>query len=112
MKEIMARSSSEANQGVPTFEYCLATTKQPFLLLFKRPLDDLEKMLLEEYRGQSLRMIQVYRNHHVGKPFIKRNYKELLTKMEQNGLIKAEPSLSERKRGTFADNVMVKFPEK
>ena len=113
MKEIMAKYSSESNQGVPSFEYCPATTKQTFLFSFKQSLDDLERMLLEEFRGQSLQMIQIYRNHHIGKPFIKRNYKKILGEMEQKGLIKAKPNLAERKhKGTFADNVLVTFPNK
>jgi hypothetical protein len=85
----------------------------PFLFSFKQSLDDLERMLLEEFRGQSLQMIQIYRNHHIGKPFIKRNYKKILGEMEQKGLIKAKPNLAERKpKGTFADNVLVTFPNK
>jgi len=112
MKKIMAKYSYEENQGVPTFEYCPATNKQPFLFSFNRPLDDLSEMLLDEFKGKSLTMIDIFRRHNVGKPFIEKNYKEVLYKMEETGLIKAKPPLTARRKGTFADNVLVIFPEK
>ncbi len=112
MKEIMAKYSSESNQGVPSFEYCPATIKQAFLFSFRLSLEDLKKMLLDEFKGESLKMIDIFKRHHVGKPFIIRNYKQVLLNMEEAGLIKAEPPISKRKGGTFADDVMVIFTEK
>ena len=112
MKNIMAKYSSELNQGVPTFEYCPATSRQPFLFSFNRPLDDLSQMLLDEFNGQSLTMIEIFRRHNVGKPFIDKNYKDVLYKMEQKGLIEAKPPWNERRKNTFGSNVLVIFPEK
>lgn len=112
MKEIMAKYSSEMDEGVPTFEYCPATKKHKFLFSFKTPLNDLSKMLLDEYQGQSLTMIEIFRRHNIGKPFIKRNYMEILYKMEEKGLIKVDPPLSFRKKGTFRDDAVVTFPGK
>ncbi len=111
MKNIMAKYSSESNQGVPSFEYCPATKKQPFLFQFRRPLDELSAMLLEEFRGKTVSMLDIFKTHHIGKPFIKKNYREVLIKMEQKGLIRANPSINERRNGTFADKVKVAFPE-
>jgi three-Cys-motif partner protein len=112
MKDIMAKYSSEMNQGVPTFEYCPATKKQIFLFSFHTSLDDLSEMLLDCYKGKSLRMIEIYKSHHIGKTFIKRNYKEVLIKMEEVGLIQVKPPISERRKNTLSDNAVVSFPEK
>ena len=53
-------------------------------------------------------MVEVYNRHHVGKRYIKKNYKDVLLKLETQGRITAEPS--KRKKDTFADNVLVTFP--
>jgi three-Cys-motif partner protein len=112
MKRIMSKYSSESHQGVPSFEYCPATMKQAFLFSFKTPLDELSKMLLDEFKGQSLKMTEIYRQHHIGKPFIEKNYKEVLIKMEKDGLIKANPPISARNKGQFGPNVVVTFQGK
>ncbi|MFZ0051052.1 MAG: three-Cys-motif partner protein TcmP [Desulfobaccales bacterium] len=112
MKDIMAKYSSEMYQGVPSFEYCPATKKHKFLFSFKTPLNELSKMLQKEFKGKSLTMIEIFKRHNIGKPFIKRNYKEVLYKMEEDGLIKVDPPLYARKKGTFKDNALVTFPEK
>ena len=115
MKEIMAKESSASEQGVPSFGYCPATKKQLMLFEFARPLDDLHDMLLEEFVGRTLTMVEIYEKHNVGRPFIKANYKEVLKKLEGEGLISADPPAvakdkgKARKKGTFADTVRVTF---
>jgi three-Cys-motif partner protein len=113
MKEIMARECSRVEQGVPTFEYNPADRR--FLMLFElsRPLDDLAKMLLSEFAGKTLSMQEVYREHHVGKRYIKRNYKDVLRQLESEGRIKTDPPAERRRQCkgqvTFADHVQVTF---
>ena len=77
-----------------------------------RPLDELGSMLLDEFSGQLLSMTQIYERHHIDRRFIKTNYKEVLKQLEQEGKIVASPAACERKKNTFADRVMVKFPTK
>ena len=67
-------------------------------------------MLLDCFRGRKLMMQQVYQEHNVGRPFIKRNYKEALRSLEAQGRIAAVPPAKDRKAGTFADDVLVQFP--
>ena len=116
MKEIMAKESSTADQGVPSFEYNRATDRQTLLFEFYRPLDDLKELLLTEFAGQRLSMLDIYRRHHIDRRFIKANYKQILRDMESNRQIKAEPPASKRplSKGavTFSDTVMVTFPSK
>lgn len=114
MKEIMAKESSNMQQGVPTFEYNPASLKYPLLFELSRPLDVLGDLLLKQFAGRTLSMADVYSQHHVGKPFIKSNYKAILVKLESEGKIRANPPANQRKRVkgnlTFADSVRAIFP--
>jgi hypothetical protein len=55
-------------------------------------------------------MCDVYVSHNVGRRYIKKNYKDVLTKLEQEGRIIADPPAGKRRRGTFAGGVRVTFP--
>ncbi|MDQ2096627.1 MAG: three-Cys-motif partner protein TcmP [Tychonema bourrellyi B0820] len=113
MKDIMAKESSSTEQGVPLFEYNSATQNQPLLFELSRPLDDLENMLSNEFAGQILTMEAIYNQHHVGKRYISKNYKEALRKLEQQGKIIVDPPASKRKKYkgeiTFGEQVKVTF---
>ncbi len=110
MKEVMAKQNSKADQGVPSFSYCPADRKYPLLFELTRPLDDLEDMFREAFAGQTLTMRGIFEKHHVGRPYLSRNYKEVLQKLETDGKITADPPASKRRRNTFADEVRVTFP--
>ena len=105
MKDIMARKSSDSEQGVATFEYNPADEQQSFLFEFSRPLDDLGAMLLREYAGKELEMYEIYEQHSVDRPYIKKNYKQTLLQLEEQGKIMA----SKHRKNTFGDNVLVTF---
>jgi three-Cys-motif partner protein len=102
MKDIMARESSEIAEGVASFEY------SPQMSLFGPPqsLETLAEMLVNDFAGQTLTMGQVYEQHNVDRPYIKRNYKDALMKLEVDGRIKVAP----HRKGSFADHVLVTFP--
>ena len=59
---------------------------------------------------------QIFDQHNVGTPYILRNYKDILTRLEANGEIQTNPPASRRpqRKGkvTFADRVEVTFPNK
>lgn len=116
MKDIMADKSSRANQGVPTFEYSPADERQPLLFELSRPLDDLEAMLLNDYAGRSLTMRQIYEEHSIDRPYLPKNYKDVLKKLEAQASITTDPPATQRKKikgeVTFGDNVTVQFPAK
>lgn len=112
MKGIMASESSRTEQGVPSFEYNPVDVRdagcQKFLFELPRPLDDLADMLLDTFEGQTLTMYQIYEKHSVDRPYIKKNYKDVLYKLEEDGKIMA----SNHRRNSFADDVEVTFPSK
>lgn len=112
MKDIMAKESSTAEQGVPSFEYNPATQAQPLLFELTRPLDELENMLLDEFAGQTLTRVEVFNQHHVGKRYIEKNYREVLLKLETEGKITTDPSANKRRKNTLAETVKITFPPK
>jgi hypothetical protein len=108
MKGIMARESSSSSQGVASFEYNPADRRQPLLFELTRPIDDLAESLMSTFSGKTLSMREVYEQHNVGTPYIDKNYKEVLLKLEEEGRITTNPS--QRRKNTFGDTVMVTFP--
>jgi three-Cys-motif partner protein len=116
MKDIMAKESTTQAQGVPSFEYNLATIREPLLFELARPLDDLEAMLLETFAGQTITMQDIFDRHHVGRQYIEANYKLALNNLEAQEKIVAEPPASKRQKRygkvTFANSVKVTFPIK
>lgn len=111
MKDIMAKESSEIVDGVGNFEYTPVTNKQLTLLYeYSRPIDDLIDQLREQFAGKTLTMEEIYYQHHIGTKFVRKNYKYALRILEEEGLIRCNPPADKRKKGTFADDVLVTFP--
>jgi three-Cys-motif partner protein len=116
MKRVMYNESTEKHQGVAKFEYSPATEKQPLLFEYTRPLDDLEGMLLEEFAGQTITCADIVEQHNYGRPYIDKNYKDALTKMEVQGKIIGKPAhmMRPKRKGeiTCADDTYFTFPPK
>lgn len=110
MKEIMARESSSAEQGVASFQYSPADQRFPTLFELARPLDDLGPALLAAFAGRALTMRAIYEEHSVGRPYLKTHYKQALARLEANEAVTAQPAAAARRQGTFADAVRVSFP--
>lgn len=109
MKDIMAGRSSEHHQGVASFGYCPASVIHPLLFELNRPLDDLEEMLVNAFGGQTITVDQVYLAHNVGRPYVRRNYKDVLRTMEGKGLVRANPPAHQRRKNTLADTTVIEF---
>ncbi|HYO52576.1 three-Cys-motif partner protein TcmP [Archangium sp.] len=112
MKDIMAGESSRSSQGVASFRYSPADARFPILFDLARPLDDLAGMLLKDFAGQTLAMQDIFERHHVGKPYIEKNYKAALRQLEAGGKIQVDPPKRPVRKGevTFAPSVQVTFP--
>jgi len=114
MKDIMARESTAEKQGVPTFDYNPADflPRQTLLFQLTRPLNDLKNDLLSAFRGQRLTMQEIYEKHNVDTPYIKKNYKDVLRELYDNGSINAtSPEGKPPRKGTFGDRIIVTFSE-
>ena len=111
MKDIMAKSSSLADQGVPSFEYLPPTAREQSLLFeLTRPLDDLREMLLEEFAGKTLSMREIYEQHSVDRPYVAKNYKDVFWALFEEKVISVDRE--PRRKNTFADEIRVTFPRK
>jgi hypothetical protein len=114
MKEVMAKKSSRHEQGVASFGYDPNIRReplQPSLFPTPGPLDFLAKTLLQKFAGQQLSVIEIFRQHHVGTPYLLSNYKTILKHLEEQGTIVINPLANRRRKGTLSDNSLVQFPQ-
>jgi three-Cys-motif partner protein len=114
MKDIMSRESTSDTQGVSSFEYNPADFLPRQMLLFKlfRPLDNLRDDLLMKFKGTTLEMKEIYEQHNVDTPYIKKNYKDVLRQLYDDEMIEAQSKKGKPPRkGTFGDEIIVTFPE-
>ena len=123
MTEVMGRKSSGKTEGVPSFSFNPKEKDKentPTLFqLYDSPIDKLAESLLSDFAGQSLTMKQVYYTHGLSdkeNKYVLKNYQDALRKLEEQGKIITNPSVSERQKRdgivTFGQNVLVTFPEK
>jgi len=114
MKDVMHGESQIIIDGVA--DYCYNprlpvdyTPQQPLI----SPLYELEEDLRDVFTGRTLSMSAIYRNHHVGTPYVEKNYKAALLNLEAQGKISANPPAEKRRmmkgKRTFGNNVMVHF---
>src|SRR5262245_11478762 len=111
MKEIMAKESSRADQGVPSLEYSPADERFPMLFSLTRPVEALADDLRQKFAGKTLLMKQIYEAHNMGTPYIASNYKDALLRLESEKRIIAIPPVDKRpkRKGalTFGDRTVV-----
>lgn len=105
MKDQMAKASTTAPEGVPSFEYNPAARSE---FQFDKPLQELKDRLLNQYVGRTIRVGKLYETDSVGTRFLRRNYKEALLMLEADGQIKVEA----HKAGTLAPTKRVRFTRK
>ena len=109
MRDIMFRHSHK-EQGVAKFEYNPADARWPSLFDYLRPLEDLEEMLLAGYAGKTVLLKPLFEEHSVGKPYVIKNYREVLCRMEEEGKVGMDPPSPSRRRGTIGEKVKIIFP--
>lgn len=107
MKDIMAKASSSFEDGVPSYTYSPILQSEINSLFPK--IIELEFSLLNRFKSKQITTKELYQTDSINKPFISKNYKEVLKKLESEGKIIANPSKEKRKPGTFADNVKITF---
>ena len=116
MKEIMAPYSSKIIDGVSYFEFNPKPESQLALNLFpETPLKDLEKEILRLFAGKTMKMKDIYEQHHIDKLYIRKNYKDVLLILEHQKAITVNPLAEKRRkikgRLSFGDDVFVTFPK-
>lgn len=111
MKDIMASESSTTDEGVPSLTYSPADASMPLLFSLVQPISRLKQMLVDTFAGQTLGLNEIYEQHSVGTPYLRKNYGEALRALEDAGAIEAFSIKGKRRKGTFPDHVKIKFPE-
>ena len=109
MKDVMARRGIRDQDGVPRFEYVPSWSGEQLSFEAARPLLLLPDDLLRRYAGRRLEVRQIVEEHNVGTPFIPKNYKDVLLKMEAEGRVECVGK-SRRTPGTMADENVIVFP--
>lgn len=114
MKDIMYNESSDNTGGVANFEYNPrdAHYKQGSLFdTLSRPLDDLQGMLVQEYAGRTIDFLRLYEEHSVDKPYIKKNYKDVLKDLLEAGSISAVSARTGKppRKNSFSDEMRITF---
>ena len=108
MKGIMAGMSTSNEQGVDSFTFKYGDTS--WEVLFGKA-DELYDDLIKEFvAGTIIAFKDLYKQHSVDKPYVKKNYKKVLMGLEKNGRIEViDPEGKWKARGTLVDSVRIKF---
>jgi three-Cys-motif partner protein len=110
MKDIMAKESSTTDEGVPSLIYSPADASMPLLFSLRQPLKNLKLSLLRDYAGRTESFDTIYQAHSVNTPYISSNYRAVLKELEEAGVISIVSSKPNRRKGTYAEHVKIRFP--
>jgi three-Cys-motif partner protein len=111
MRQIM-HDQSQKELGVAKFEYNPADARCPSLFAMLRPLEELEELLLTDCSGKTLTFKALYESHSIRKPYVVKNYREVLCRMEQEGKVTMEPSVLHRRKNSLGEAVRITFPRR
>ena len=67
--------------------------------------------LVSTFTGRELSLGEIYREHSVDTPYIKKNYRETLLALEEDGDIDAYSVKGKRRKGTYPEHVRIRFPK-
>ena len=121
MKEIMYKLSEDKTQGVARFGLVRPVSRRrtPLLALMNTPLNDFADQLCDEFAGQAAtrkELQAVYDRKHPRNLLVDKNWRNALSKLEDEGRIIADPPLNKRpKRNgktTFSPTTKVTFSKK
>ena len=114
MKKIMYKESTRHENGVASFEYNprdLLSKRQHLLFQLSAPLGELREDILRNYRGRTISLESLYKEHSVDRPFVIQNYKEVLKKMLAESIIGAMGKDGKPPRkGSFPEQTVITFP--
>lgn len=109
-KEISAKESTRFDDEVPSLDHNPGTDPSQSLLF--SPMDELETELVSTYAGRVLTPEQIYFEHHNGKPYVMKNYRQALLHLEETGTISIDPPRESRMRADgLPRDARVTFPQ-
>jgi len=110
MKDIMAKESSTEDEGVPSFTYSPADHTMPLLFSLSQPLSKLRESLLGHFASREVTFDEIYTQHSVDTPYIRKNYRTVLKELESEELISVYSTKDKRRKGTYPEHVRINFP--
>lgn len=110
MKDIMYAHATGRTEGIINFEYNPADRRHPLLFEYRRSIDELGELILHDLAGRTMGIQEVYECHSIGKPFVLKNYREVLCKLETDGKLAINPPCPPRRKGTLAPSAKINFP--
>jgi len=66
-------------------------------------------MLLRDFAGKAVGIRDIYETHSVGRPFVLKEYREVLCSLEQSGALTIDPPCPPRRKGTLAEHAKISF---
>jgi three-Cys-motif partner protein len=111
MRAVMAKASSYAVEGVPSFEY---TTRPPLFMPDGRTITALAEALTTDLAGTAMSFGEVFKQHSEDKLYVMPNYREALLRLEEAKRVTMIPPAAERRpykgRPSLPEDVIVTFP--
>jgi three-Cys-motif partner protein len=95
-KEISAKESTSFEEDVPSLEH--DPSANPYQGGLFSPIEELEEELLSTFAGRVMTPEQIYHEHHIGRRYIHKNYRQALLHLEEIGAITVNPSRTNRSR--------------
>ncbi|MDA1050939.1 MAG: three-Cys-motif partner protein TcmP [Planctomycetota bacterium] len=111
MREIM-HTNSHKSEAVAKFEYNPAEANLPSLFNLLRPLADLEDLLLADCAGKTFLIDELFEFHSVGKPYVLKEYKEVVSRLADEGMLTLDSGGKKRRAGTVGEKVKIIFPRR
>jgi hypothetical protein len=87
-----------------------AHRRQPLLFEYRRSIEELGELILNDLAGRTMGIEEAYESHSVGKPFVLKNYREVLCKLEMDGKISVNTPCPPRRKDTLAKHAIITFP--
>jgi hypothetical protein len=105
-----SKESTRFDDDVPSLEHNPAANPAQGVLF--SPLDQLQQDLVVTFAGKAgLTAEQIYHEHHNGRPYVLKNYRQALLRLEESGDVVIEPPRSVRRQSdTIPVSARISFP--
>ncbi len=112
MKGIMARKGLADEDGVPRFEFVPGQQGHQLMFDCLRPLSRLPDDLLTSFAGRTVRVRQLFTEHHPDTPFILGNYQKVIRQLWEDGKVTCTSEKGSIRKNQMPEHVLVSFPAK
>jgi three-Cys-motif partner protein len=108
-KEISAKESTRFDDNVPSLDHNPGTDPTQGVLF--SPLTQLEDELVTTFAGKILTTEEIYHEHHNGRPYVIKNYRQALLHLEETGAVQIDPPRAIRRQpDSLPGTARVSFP--